>query len=113
MPTRRDFIKTTVIAGTAIALFRCGEGKVWAYSQSPKLRKFVAPLPGLGAGIPVASATTNSTYPNADFYAITAQQFTQQMHPDLPAATHLWGYVDQATNKTGYLGPVIVAQRGK
>ena len=57
MPTRREFIKTTIIAGTAVALFRCGEGKIWAYAQSPKLRKFVAPLPGLGSGIPVANAS--------------------------------------------------------
>ncbi len=113
MPTRREFIKTTLIAGTAVALFRCGEGKVWAYSQSPKLRKFVAPLPGLGSGIPIANATTNSAYPGADIYTLSAQQFQQQMHPDLPGKTHLWGYVDQTTNKSAYLGPIIVAQRGK
>ena len=55
MPTRREFLKTTIVAGTAFALFRGSEGKIWAYAQSPKLRKFVAPLPGLGPnGIPVA-----------------------------------------------------------
>jgi spore coat protein A len=113
MPTRREFIKTTIIAGTAVALFRCGEGKVWAYAQSPKLRKFVAPLPGLGSGIPVANGTTNPAYPGADFYTLIAQQYQQQMHPDLPGPTHLWGYVDQTTNKPAYLGPVVVAQRGK
>ncbi|HEV3079709.1 MAG TPA: multicopper oxidase domain-containing protein [Gemmataceae bacterium] len=112
MPTRREFIKTTIIAGTAVALFRCAEGRVWAYSQSPKLRKFVAPLPGLG-DIPVANAATNAAYPGADFYTLSAQQFTQRMHPDLPGPTHLWGYVDQTTNKSVYLGPIIVAQRGK
>src|SRR5215472_14618720 len=114
MPTRREFLKTTVVAGTALALFRGIEGKIWAYAQSPTLRKFVAPLPGLGTGgIPVASATTNSAWPGADFYELSAQQFTQQLHPDLPNPTHLWGYVDTATNKPGYLGPVIVAQRDK
>src|SRR5580692_811103 len=112
MPTRREFIKTTIIAGTAVALFRCAEGRVWAYSQSPKLRKFVAPLPGLG-DIPVANAATDAAYPGADFYTLSAQQFTQRMHPDLPGPTHLWGYVDQTTNKSVYLGPIIVAQRGK
>ena len=97
-----------------MALFRGSEGKIWAYSQSPKLRKFVAPLPGLGSnGIPLATATTNEAWPGADFYELSAQQYTQQMHPDLPNPTHLWGYVDMATNKTGYLGPLIVAQRGK
>jgi spore coat protein A len=114
MPTRREFLKTSLVAGTALALFRGSEGKIWAFSQSPTLRKFVAPLPGLGpGGIPVANPTTNSAYPGADFYQLSAQQFSQQMHPDLPNPTRLWGYVDLTTNKTGYLGPLIVAQRGK
>jgi len=114
MPTRREFLKTTIVAGTAFALFRGSEGKIWAYAQSPTLRKFVAPLPGLGPnGIPVASPTTNSAWPGADFYSLSAQPFTQQMHPDLPNPTHLWGYVDTATNKSGYLGPLIIAQRNK
>ena len=113
MPTRREFLKTTVVAGAAFALFRGSEGKVWAYAQSPKLRKFVSPLPGLGpAGIPVATPTTNPAWPGADFYEFSAQQYTQQMHPDLPNPTTLWGYVDKATNKTGYLGPIVVAKRG-
>src|SRR5215472_3710461 len=112
MPTRREFLKTTIVAGTAIALFRGSEGKIWAYSQSPTLRKFVAPLPGLGEkGIPVAAPGTNSAWPGADFYQLSAQPFTQQMHPDLPNPTHLWGYVDTATQQSGYLGPLIVARR--
>ena len=114
MPTRREFLKTTIVAGTVFALFRGSEGKIWAYAQSPKLRKFVAPLPGLGPnGIPVATAGTNEAWPGADFYELSAQQYTQKMHPDLPNPTKLWGYVDMATNKTGYLGPLIIAQRGK
>jgi spore coat protein A len=114
MPTRREFLKTTLVAGTAVALFRLGEKTVWAYSQSPQLRKFVAPLPGLGGnGIPVANPTTSSAYPGADVYNLAAQQFEQQMHPDLPNPTRLWGYVDLTTNKQAYLGPVIVSQRGK
>lgn len=103
-----------MVAGTAFALFRGTEGKIWAYAQSPKLRKFVSPLPGLGPnGIPVATPGTSSDWPGADFYELSAQQYTQQMHPDLPNPTHLWGYVDMATNKTGYLGPLLLAQRGK
>src|SRR5579871_1275451 len=114
MPTRREFLKTTIVAGTALALFKGSEGKTWAFSQSPALRKFVAPLPGLGpGGIPVASPSTSSAWPGADFYQLRAQQFTQQMHPDLPNPTNLWGYVDTVTNRPGYLGPLIVAQRGK
>jgi spore coat protein A len=114
MPTRREFLKTTLVAGTALALFKGREGKVWAFSQSPTLRKFIAPLPGLGPnGIPVATATTNSQYPGADFYRLSAQQFQQQMHPDLPNPTRLWGYMDLTTNSPAYLGPAIVATRGR
>ncbi len=114
MPTRREFLKTTLVAGTALALFRGSEGQVWAFAQSPTLRKFIAPLPGLGPkGIPIANATSNPAYPDADFYQLAAQEFEQQMHPDLPNPTRLWGYVDLTTNNTGYLGPIIVAQRGK
>ena len=67
MPNRREFLKTTIIAGTVFALFRGSEGKIWAYAQSPRLRKFVAPLPGLGPdGIPVATAGTNAAWPGAE-----------------------------------------------
>jgi spore coat protein A len=114
MPTRREFLKTSLVAGTALALFRGNEGKIWAYAQSPTLRKFIAPLPGLGPkGIPVAAPATSSDWPGADFYQLSVQQYTQQMHPDLPNPTHLWGYVDTATGKPAYLGPIIVSQRGK
>ncbi len=114
MPTRRQFIKTGLFAGAALAVWRASEGRAWAFSQSPLLRKFVSPLPGLGpGGIPLATAGTNSAYPGADFYHFAAQEFTQQMHPDLPNPTKLWGYVDQATGQGAYLGPVIAAQRGK
>jgi spore coat protein A len=83
-------------------------------SQSPLLRKFVAPLPGLGpSGIPIGTAATNDLYPGADFYELTAREFAQLMHPDLPNPTRLWGFVDTKTNNSAYLGPAIVAQRGK
>src|ERR1700730_10704846 len=100
MPTRREFLKTTLVAGTAMALFRGSEGKVWAFAQSPRLRKFVAPLPGLGSsGIPVANAGSNSAYPGADSYQLAVQQFEQQMHPDIPNPTRLWGYADVTGGK--------------
>jgi len=35
------------------------------------------------------------------------------MHPDLPNPTTLWGYLDQASGKNAYLGPIIAAQRGR
>ncbi len=115
MPTRREFLKTTIVAGTALALFRGSEGKIWALCAEPQAAQVCrAACRALARnGIPVATPTANSAYPDADFYELSAQQFTQQMHPDLPNPTHLWGYVDMATNKSGYLGPIIVAQRQK
>ena len=114
MPTRREFIRSTLVAGIGLALFRGSDGKLWAMSQSPSLRKFVAPLPGLGpGGIPIANAMTNDAYPGVDFYQLVAREFEQQMHPDLPNPTRLWGYVDTTTGNPAYLGPAIVAQRGK
>jgi spore coat protein A, manganese oxidase len=114
MPTRREFIKTTVIAGASIALFKGFEGQAWAFSQSPLLRKFISPLPGLGTGIPIANAIPTTRYGIAsDLYQLAAVQFQQQMHPDLPSPTRLWGYMDRTTKKPAYLGPIIVAQRGR
>ena len=55
------------------------------------LRKFVDPLPGLGASsasatlgtyIPVAVADT-ATYADADYYEIAVVEFTQRMHSDI------------------------------
>src|SRR5271169_4649920 len=113
MFTRREFIKTTALATSGLALFKGSEGTAWAFSQSPLLRKFISPLPGLGPnGIPVANPS-KIAFLGADFYQLAAVQYQQQMHPDLPNPTTLWGYMDQTTGKPGYLGPVIVAQRGR
>ena len=75
------------------------------------LRKFVDTLPGipgitsfgannLGQYIPVAipekwtDAQGNKT---DDYYEIAAVEFSEQMHSDLPKATHLRGYVQLST----------------
>jgi spore coat protein A len=113
MSTRRQFIKTVAVAGAGIALFKGSEGTAWAFSQSPLLRKFISPLPGLGsAGLPIAISNPKK-YPGADYYDLVAQQYTQLMHPDLPGKTTLWGYRDTLGGKNVYLGPLIVAQRGR
>jgi len=114
-------MKLTAMASAACGLSSCGTtgsitapitkaGKVFA--QSPILRKFISPLPALGTGIPIASADT-STVPGVDLYNLSAVQYHQLMHPDLPNPTTLWGYMDQSTGKSAYLGPIIVAQRGR
>ena len=107
---RRQFVKTSVMVGAGMYLF---QGRLFAFSQTPLLRKFVAPLPGLGpTGIPLASPD-KYTYPGVDFYRIQAGAFTQSFHPDLPES-NLWGYADITSGAANhrYLGGFIVAQRG-
>jgi spore coat protein A len=114
MHNRRDFLKMAALAGAGLSFANCGgyPGS-GTFAQSPLLRKFIAPLPGLGGtGIPIASANT-TLVPGADVYNLTAGAYSQLMHPDLPKATNLWGYSDQATGKFVYLGPIISAQRGR
>jgi FtsP/CotA-like multicopper oxidase with cupredoxin domain len=89
------------------------------YANSPLLRKFVDPLPGICAPaqttpcIPIATKDT-TTFPGSDFYQIGLRDYTQQMHSDLPP-TQLRGYYDlnpAATDHANhYLGPLIIANR--
>jgi spore coat protein A len=117
MQTRREFLKTTAVAGVGLSLFR---GKALAFSESPtNLRKFIQALPGLGPeGIPVASPNT-TRFPGADYYEIEVGQFQHQFHPNLPAAT-VRGYADTVFGLSasgrpnhGYLGGVIVAKKDR
>ncbi len=106
-------------------LWVAGNGKVYAFAQSPPLRRFIQRLPGVGpAGIPVASASKTEFYTAqfaggasipVDFYRIVMGQYQQWMHPDLPGPTKLWGYADATNGATPfrYLGPAIVATRDK
>lgn len=117
MISRRQFLKGFVVAGAGLFLpFKWNVRNVYPYAQSPTgLSKFIQALPGLGpTGIPVASPDT-TTFPGSDYYKIVVGEYTQQMHPDLPA-TKLWGYADvtsgQAPNHR-YLGGVIVAKKGR
>ena len=52
------------------------------------------------------------SYLGADYYQLVAGEYTQQLHPQLPHPTRLWGYADATTGVHRHLGPVIVAQRG-
>jgi spore coat protein A, manganese oxidase len=123
MTTRRNFLKTTAMAGAAAALYRTfGAQRAWAFAQSPtNIRKFVTGLPGLGSSgannigqyVPLATKTTQTFAGlTTDVYKIGAKPFGERMHPDLPGPTHFWGYYDLATGDQKYLGGVIVAKRG-
>jgi spore coat protein A len=123
MPTRRQFIKMAAMAGAGAALYRTfGTGRAWAFAQSPtNIQKFITTLPGLGpAGannigqyLPLATKTTQ-TFAGlpTDVYSLGVKPFGEKMHPDLPAATHFWGYYDLSTRDQKYLAGVIVAKRG-
>ena len=107
MLNRRQFFRAAALGGTGLILRR----RAFAFSQSPPLTKFIQSLPALGpSGIPVASPVKHG---NADSYRITMRQFSQKVHPNLPATT-FWGYADATVGSpvNRYLGPAIVAQRG-
>ncbi|HKO11615.1 MAG TPA: multicopper oxidase domain-containing protein [Acidobacteriaceae bacterium] len=123
MPSRRQFLKMAAATGTGLTLSRTfWPHRAWAFAQSPtNIRKFITTLPGLGpAGannigqyLPLANkATTTFAGRATDVYKVGVRQFAQRMHPDLPAATHFWGYYDLGTGDQKYLGGVIVAKRG-
>ena len=92
---------------------------------------------GLGQYIPVAVSDPNK-FPGSDYYEIGLKQYQEQMHSDLPTkgsgvATRLRGYYQknqvtgihpvtgvlngtptvQSDNSNHYLGPMIVARRGR
>jgi spore coat protein A, manganese oxidase len=115
-------MKLAATAGAGAALYKSfWRGKAWAFAQSPtNIRKFITTLPGLGPGgannigqyIPLATKTTTAFAGlQTDVYNIAAKQFFEKMHPDLPQATHFWGYYDLATRDQKYLAGVIVAKR--
>ena len=95
----------------------------WAFS--PIIPKFVDALPGVGAAnasstlgtyIPIAVADT-TTFPGSDYYTIELDEYQQKMHSSLGLTT-LRGYRDvngatPADRANHYLGPLIVAQRGR
>lgn len=123
MTNRRTFLKIGALAGTGAALARpFGGARAWAFAQSPtKIRKSVVDLPGVGPTganrigqyLALASKqTVKFAAINTDYYAMEAARFNQQMHPDLPGKTYLFGYGDLVTGDRKYLGGTIVAKRG-
>ncbi|MFB7712312.1 multicopper oxidase family protein [Streptomyces sp. NPDC056105] len=79
--------------------------------HTPKLKKFVDPLP-----IPRTAISDSSVYPGADYYEITMRPGTWRFHRDLGPAK-VWGY--WAANPhdprkpigMGYLGPTLNVTR--
>jgi len=115
-------MKTTAGAAAFLAFGRRG----YSWSQSPLgITKWAVTLPGLGPGqannignyITVLSPDTK-TFKGTDYYEIVAREFSQKLHPALPA-TKFWGYAadDDGPGKDNfdskYLGGVIVATSGR
>jgi FtsP/CotA-like multicopper oxidase with cupredoxin domain len=124
--SRRRFLKMAagagIAAGATMALpWKFGVSRAYPFAQSPvNIRKFVTGLPGLGPTgannigqyIPLATkATIQFAGLSTDVYNLAVSQFNEKMHPDLPGATHFWGYHDAVTNDRKYLAGVIIANQ--
>ena len=125
MITRRQFLRFSAIAGAA-AVVPWKMAVREAYAQygvnSPSLQKFVAPMRGIGGtgfpvGIPVATPDAAAApVTGVTHYTINIQQFTDQLHPNLPApGTKLWGFNPAPNGVTNpsprHLGGIVVATR--
>jgi spore coat protein A len=89
--TRREFLRCAAATGIAAMV---PWQRVFAQAQSPALRKFIQPLPALGTEIPLANSVP---FLGGDYFQLNAGEYTQQLHPDLPKPTKLWGYADATT----------------
>jgi len=114
---RRQFLTLSAMAAVGMAVpsrWLATPSPVQAFSNSWSLKKFVQPLRGVGgSGIPVA--TKDATQPSwtqrgATHYTIDIGQYEDQLHPDLPNPTRLWGY-SQGGNAR-HLGGIIATMRG-
>jgi len=111
-PTRREFIQASAVAGVA-AMFLRGRSAHAAFAMSPALGKFVQPLRQFGVDIPIARSVGVDRY-GADYYEIAMRQYTDTLHPHLPATT-LWGYGNAADKSRDFrhLGGAIIARSGR
>jgi spore coat protein A, manganese oxidase len=111
---RRQFLKRAAMAGASLSLsWKLSLRSAMAAANSPRnLRKWIQPLRGLGPdGIPVATGIPDPVFPDTTMFQITAGEFLDQLHPDLPP-TRLWGYWDTTNPVKRHLGGVIVARTG-
>ena len=115
--SRRTILKAGALGGASLAVPRswlAGAAPASAFSQSDKLRKFIQPLrnPVLG-GIPLAAPDTIRQpwwQPGVTHYTIDIGEYTDQLHPDLPNPTRLWGFGQNGNFR--HLGGIIAAKRG-
>jgi spore coat protein A len=112
MKNRRDFLRLAALAGGGVLV--SGHWQK-AFAENPGaagLRKFIQPLARFGAEIPVATPDKNA-FAGTDFYQLRLGEYTQQLHPDLPKPTRLWGYADAKTGAFRHLGGAIIADANR
>ncbi len=123
MISRRDFLRLgAIVTGVLfmpskwLTLLRIASGN----SQSDQLQKFIQPLRKVGTDIKIAqpdAVKQDWWQPGVTHYTIDIGQFTDQLHPNLPNQTRLWGFgqgYDAANpNWTSHLSGVIAAKRGE
>lgn len=116
MVTRRQFLKLAALAGASMVVpwrFLSTATPAKAFSQSNNLKKFVQAMRGVGGAIPAAApdpVRLGWWQPGVTHYTIDMGQFTDQLHPDLPNPTRLWGYGQGGNFR--HLGGAIVARKG-
>ena len=133
MLTRREFLKlsatavaTTFVsgpwfAGQSLAAPAGVAGPGIAMWQTQKLRRWVDPLPIMPVAVSTETPDPVQYGQTADYYSMECRESTWQFHSDLlPAkANSYWcsgtpiQYAGVGAPISGYLGPSIVAQRGR
>jgi spore coat protein A, manganese oxidase len=122
--TRRQFLKGAAAAGVVFAVpwkFRVPSAQALAYS--PNLTKWIQSMrtldilsrPGVDNALPIPTfgltPPNDAVYPNTKFFEVEAAEFQDQLHPELPNPTWLWGYSPKGGPKR-HIGGVIIASRG-
>jgi FtsP/CotA-like multicopper oxidase with cupredoxin domain len=119
---RREFIKTTAMAGAGVALYGAfGSRKAWAqFNQSPNLKLWQTSLRGYPASSllsDIGAAASDGAAPvtGVTHYTLDISQFTDTLHPSLGPTT-LWGfkpanYLGGGPATQRHLSGIIVAER--
>src|SRR5512142_3410965 len=111
--TRRSFLQYGVGAGAALVLPWARRPWITPAANTPatklamNLAKYVEPLPLPGAGIVVATPSSDN------HYSFTQREIARQLHPQLPP-TPLWAYDDGSglAGQAGSFGMAVAAQSG-
>jgi spore coat protein A len=122
MLSRRKFLKYAGAAGAAAILpWKIAVQNAMAQYgvNSPQLQKFIHTMRGL-PGQTLNPITIPIMTPDAapapvtgvQHYTINIRQFTDQLHPDLPNPTKLWGFGQGPVANFRHLGGIVVAQKG-